>query len=180
MSKPKFAIAPRKPVSEIAARQLEEALERKSEGVAGVAPSLATTLPVVVQTEVEEIKAPPPVRELRAAPPAASPAPEPEPPAPALRAEVAPTHENTASSSQTSAKSNAKARTASAPSVPSTGLGTRANPRIRKNDGVKTRSTSVHLPVDLALKLTMYCARFGRRQSEVITQAVDTWLSQND
>jgi hypothetical protein len=32
-------------------------------------------------------------------------------------------------------------------SVPST------NPRVRKTDGVKTRSTSVHLPIDLAKKL---------------------------
>lgn len=133
-SKPKLAIAPRKPVDELAARQLEEALERRSDGIAGASQSN-------VQSKVTE-SGPPRSR----------------------RSEIAPKGKTTSATSSPT------------PSVPNTGLGTRANPRERKSDGVKTRSTSIHLPIDLGLRLTMYCARNGRRQSEIVALAVEKWL----
>lgn len=133
--KPKILIAPRKPVSEDAARKLEEALERKSGGVAGSG-------------------APP---DLELVPP--------ETP------EVLPKVER---------NNAARGRKAASSTLPSTGPGSRTNPRVRKVDGVKTRSTSVHLPVDLALELTVYCARNGLRQSEAVTRAVRDWLSRNE
>lgn len=55
-------------------------------------------------------------------------------------------------------------------------IGTRTNPRIRKTDGVKTRSTSVHLPIELARELTLFCADTGWRQSAAIAAAVEEWL----
>jgi hypothetical protein len=133
--KPKIAIAPRKPVSEAAARQLEERLERKSDGVAG-----AATAP-----DLELVTATTP------APPTAS-----------------------------AEGRNAARGRKTVHAIPTTGTGTRANPRVRKVDGVKTRSTSIHLPVDLALELTLHCARNGLRQSEVVTRAVREWLSRKD
>lgn len=141
-SKPKLAIAPRKPVDELAARQLEEALERRSDGIAGASQSnLAPGLPKDVQSKVTE-SGPPRSR----------------------RSEIAPKGKTTSATSSPT------------PSLPNTGLGTRANPRERKSDGVKTRSTSIHLPIDLGLRLTMYCARNGRRQSEIVALAVEKWL----
>lgn len=55
------------------------------------------------------------------------------------------------------------------------GKGTRDNPRIRK-DGTAMRSTTVHLPVGLAKRLTLYCATTEQRQSDVITRAVSVYL----
>lgn len=131
MTKKNLSIAPRKPVSEDAARRLEEQLERKSDGVAGAtAPELELLPPA----------APPQFGSLRTSP-------------------------------------SAKGKKPAPP--PKTGPGTRANPRVRKGDGVKTRSTSIALPVDLALELTVYCARNGMRQSEAVTHAVREWLERN-
>jgi hypothetical protein len=63
-----------------------------------------------------------------------------------------------------------------APHEPSTKPGTRRNPRVRR-DGVATRSTSVHLPVDLAKRLARHCAETERRQSEVIAEALERLLA---
>ena len=136
MTKPKLAIAPRKPVSESAAQKLEEELERKSEAIAGAtapnpSPTSDGSKPILVQRKHASKPVPP------------------------------------AKTAQTSAQQ-------------SPGVGTRANPRIRKIDGVETRSTSVHLPIELGLRLTMFCARNGRKQSEVLTTAVAELLDRLD
>lgn len=143
MTKPKLAIAPRKPIDESAARKIEEALERKSEGVAGVAHGL-------VEVPADQS------RESNG------------------EDEQTPRTRKSNTSQKTSQKGESKAPSLPAPA--NTGLGTRANPRVRKTDGIKTRSTSIHLPIELGLRLTMFCARNGRRQSEIIALAVGQWL----
>lgn len=59
-----------------------------------------------------------------------------------------------------------------------TGTGTINNPR-RRADGVKTRATTVHLPVELARRLVMYAAEKGIRQSEVVAEAVRAHLGKS-
>jgi hypothetical protein len=145
VSKPRLAIAPRKPVPEADARRLEELLERKSDAIAGGTPA----------SQQDASSAPTPSVDLYAAE-----APRSAP----------------AKQQRTTAEGPARARKSRISEIPLTGIGTRANPRVRKLDGVKTRSTSVHLPIELALELTMHCARAGLRQSEVITQALEDWL----
>lgn len=150
MTKPRLEIAPRaprKPVDDNVARKIEEALERKSEGIAGVAHSLVHV-----------------------------------PPASPSHAEVAEDKTSTLRprNSDVAAKGKGKPATAPLPAAANTGLGTRANPRVRKTDGIKTRSTSIHLPIDLGLDLTMFCARHGRRQSEIVALAVRKWLDDNE
>lgn len=143
MTKPRIAIAPRKPVDENVARKIEEALERKSEGVAGVAHNLVQVVPPsALSRDVAEDK-----------------------PLKPRKSEVA-------------AKGKSKSESSPLPAAANTGLGTRANPRERKTDGIKTRSTSIHIPIDLGLRLTMFCARNGRRQSEIIALAVTSWLDE--
>jgi len=179
-----FSIGARKPnpVSEEAARRLEEAIEAKGEGVAGQAAAAvavqareltssndasnepsdplasfetkATELPPIEASRVELKSVEQPV-EVKA--------PEPEVPA------AAPARSTVSSRARSTTKSQAR-------ELPTTGIGTLHNPRIRKNDGVRTRSTTVHLPVELAKKLAVHCAMTGRRQSEVITEAVEAML----
>jgi hypothetical protein len=148
-----FNLNPRKPntLSEEAARKLEDAIAAKGEGVAGLA---AEALAPVQE-------APPPVV-------VAAPVVEEE-----LAESIveAPPARNTVSSR---ARSATKSRVRE---LPTTGVGTMHNPRVRKTDGVKTRSTTVHLPVELAKKLAVHCAMSGRKQSEVIAEAVEALLA---
>ena len=53
--------------------------------------------------------------------------------------------------------------------------GTMAAPRVRK-DGTRTRSTSLHLPVDLGRRLAVFCAERGRKQNDVLLAAVTAYL----
>lgn len=55
------------------------------------------------------------------------------------------------------------------------GAGTRDNPRVRR-DGAAMRSTTVHLPVELARQLAVYCATEGRRHSDVMAEALAAYL----
>jgi hypothetical protein len=157
-----FNLNPRKPnttLNEEAARKLEEAIAAKGEGVAGQADAPAAPQAHELTSSVVapiELPAPLPVE---AAPavvevPAVAPAPA----------------RNTVSSR---ARGATKSR---ARELPTTGVGTMHNPRVRKTDGVQTRSTTVHLPVELAKKLAVHCAMTGRKQSDVIAEAVETVL----
>lgn len=55
------------------------------------------------------------------------------------------------------------------------GQGTRQSPRMR-SDGQAMRSTTVHLPVELAEKLAVHCAKTGKRQSAVIATLLEKHL----
>jgi hypothetical protein len=55
--------------------------------------------------------------------------------------------------------------------------GTMRNPRTRK-DGVETRATTVHMPIELAARVNEIRARSGHRFSEVVVEAVEAWLQQ--
>lgn len=181
-----FEIKARKPnlVSEEAARRLEAAIEAKGEGVAGQA-SAAVALqareptssndasiepslpPASIQSKPIELPSIDANRiglELVKQEPAEVTSPEPEAPAAAAP-------RNTVSSrARGTTKSQAR-------ELPTTGIGTLHNPRVRKTDGVKTRSTTVHLPIQLAQKLAVHCAMTGRKQSEVIAEAMEALLN---
>jgi len=99
---------------------------------------------------------------------------EPEPVAeasPVLELPAAPAPVRNAVSSRARSTTKPRAR-----ELPTTGVGTMHNPRVRKTDGVQTRSTTVHLPIDLAKKLAVHCAMTGRKQSDVISEAVEAVL----
>jgi len=99
---------------------------------------------------------------------------EPEPvaeAAPVLELPAAPAPARNAVSSRARNVTKSRAR-----ELPTTGVGTMHNPRVRKTDGVQTRSTTVHLPIDLAKKLAVHCAMSGRKQSDVIAEAVEAVL----
>lgn len=55
-------------------------------------------------------------------------------------------------------------------------VGTMTAPRVRK-DGTRTRSTSLHVPVDLGKRLAVHCAENGRRQNDVIVAAIERYLA---
>jgi len=157
-----FNLNPRKPntLSEEAARKLEAAIEAKGEGVAGQTAAAVALQAHELTSSVEA----------QAAAPA-----EPEPvaeAAPALELPAAPPPARNAVSSRVRNVTKSRAR-----ELPTTGVGTMHNPRVRKTDGVQTRSTTVHLPIDLAKKLAVHCAMSGRKQSEVIAEAVDGLLA---
>jgi hypothetical protein len=105
------------------------------------------------------------------------PQPAPSAPAPARErpAEAAP-EPNPSPAPEMSSDAAKRPAPRKAPRSRATGVGTLHNPRVRKTDGVKTRVTSFHLPIDLAEELAVFCARSGHRQSEVVTEAIDTWL----
>lgn len=157
-----FNLNPRKPntLNEEAARKLEEAIAAKGEGVAGqagaaVAPQ-AHELTSSAEAPAEVVSAPVPVE----AAPAVVDVPA-----------VAPVPVRNAVSSRARSATKSRAR-----ELPTTGVGTMHNPRVRKTDGVQTRSTTVHLPVELAKKLAVHCAMTGRKQSDVIAEAVEAVL----
>jgi hypothetical protein len=158
-----FNLNPRKPntLSEEAARKLEAAIEAKGEGVAG-----QTAAAVALQAHELTSSA-----EAQAVVPA-----EPEPvaaeAAPVLELPAAPAPVRNAASSRARNVTKSRAR-----ELPTTGVGTMHNPRVRKTDGVQTRSTTVHLPIDLAKKLAVHCAMSGRKQSDVIAEAVEGLLT---
>lgn len=160
MNKPAFALGPRKPISEDAARRLEAVIAAKGEGVAGQGERLpvlidreeATPQPLVVAPPLETDLVEPASVEL-----------------PDVTTPVSQVHELTSSRPRGTTKSRNR-------ELPKTGVGTLGNPRIRKLDGVRTRSTTVHLPVILATKLAVHCAQLGLKQSEVITQAIEDLL----
>lgn len=153
-----FSLNPRKPLSEEDARKIEEAIAAKGEGVAGIEPvSPEAREPVssraheLTNSESESFGASTIKR-------------------PASTADQLSPQE---------LKNSPRPRTPSGKrvrEVPVTGVGTLHNPRVRKADGVQTRSTTVHLPVELAKKLAVHCAVNGRRQSEVIAEAVQAML----
>jgi len=45
-----------------------------------------------------------------------------------------------------------------------------------RKDGTRTRSTTVHLPIDLAKRLAIHCAETGTRQSEIVVAALAEYL----
>ena len=157
-----FNLNPRKPntLNEEAARKLEEAIAAKGEGVAGQADAL-----VVPQVHELTSSAVAPV-EAASAPVLVEAAP-----AVAEVPAVAPAPVRNAVSSRARSVTKSRAR-----ELPTTGVGTMHNPRVRKTDGVQTRSTTVHLPVELAKKLAVHCAMTGRKQSDVIAEAVEAVL----
>lgn len=53
--------------------------------------------------------------------------------------------------------------------------GTMATPHVRR-DGLQTRSTTIHFPVELHQQLRMRAAADGRRISEMVAEAVEEWL----
>ena len=54
--------------------------------------------------------------------------------------------------------------------------GTMSTPHVRK-DGLETRSTTIHFPVELHQQLRMRAAADGRRISEMVAEAVHEWLA---
>jgi hypothetical protein len=56
------------------------------------------------------------------------------------------------------------------------GPGSWANPRVRARDGVATRATSVHLPIDLAEQLDAVRLKTHRRLSDLLVEAARMWL----
>lgn len=171
-----FNLNPRKPnaLSEEAARKLEAAIEAKGEGVAGQSAAVLVAAPApVAAPQTHELTSP---VQTQAEPPAADPVVAAAPltietPEPAPVVELAQPVRNVVSSR---ARNVTKSR---ARELPTTGVGTLHNPRVRKTDGVKTRSTTVHLPVELAQKLAVHCAMSGRKQSDVIAEAVEALIS---
>lgn len=55
--------------------------------------------------------------------------------------------------------------------------GTQAEPYVRA-DGLATRATTVHLPIDLHQQLRMEAARRGVHMSAIITEAVTSWFAE--
>ena len=49
---------------------------------------------------------------------------------------------------------------------------------MRKTDGAEMRATTVHLPVDLARRLAVYCAENDRKLSDVVAEAIAGRLAQ--
>jgi hypothetical protein len=176
-----FNLNPRKPtaLSEEAARKLEAAIEAKGEGVAGQTASVsiaaahaASPAPApVAAPQAHELTSSVEAPAERAA--AHAPAFDEEPEVDLETAPIVELPTPVRSSVSSRARSVTKPR---ARELPTTGLGTLHNPRVRKTDGVKTRSTTVHLPVELAKKLAVHCAMTGRKQSDVIAEAVEAIL----
>lgn len=161
-----FNLNPRKPntLSEDAARKLEEAIAAKGEGVAGQ--TSAVVVPAIVET-----------RELTSSPAPSVQAMQPEP-EPIIEPASVTTVEEVTAQARNVVSPRTRGTTKPRPrELPTTGVGTMHNPRVRKTDGVKTRSTTVHLPVELAKKLAVHCAMSGRKQSEVIGEAVGRLLA---
>lgn len=159
MSSKAFNLAPRKPtaLSEEAARKLEDAIAARGEGVAG-----AEVAPAQVEPATDSA-----VSRLHSMPAEASPESE----------------RHSRKQAQTPSrrtKEKDKGR-ASASDAPLTGPGTIRNPRLAGrgvNAGVKTRSGTVHLPVELAKKLGVYCAQVDRTKSDVIAEALQAFLDE--
>lgn len=61
------------------------------------------------------------------------------------------------------------------PPAPVSGPGSWANPRVRK-DGIATRTTTVHLPLDVAARLDEVRIRTHRRLADILTEAAREWL----
>lgn len=153
-----FSLNPRKPLSEDEARKIEEAIAAKGEGIAGNEPTTSRVHDIVSSRAHESVS----LKNERIA----------EPPAEYAEKAVEKPHPQGAKGSARPRASGGKR----AGELPITGVGTMHNPRVRKVDGVQTRSTTVHLPVELAKKLAVHCAVNGRRQSEVIAEAVQAML----
>lgn len=160
-----FNLNPRKPntLSEDAARKLEEAIAAKGEGVAGQSAE-------VVVPQAHELTSSVHVNAVAEAPIVLPTEPEEVEVKPVVEAPVAPVRNAVSSRARNTARSRAR-------ELPTTGVGTLHNPRVRKTDGVHTRSTTVHLPIELATKLAVHCAMTGRKQSEVIAEAVEGLLA---
>lgn len=153
-----FSLNPRKPLSEEDARKIEEAIAAKGDGIAGSDTVGSGPRELVSSRNHESVSfSPEHVDELAAVLPA--------------EGSQKPLTQDTKSPPRPRASSGKRAR-----ELPITGVGTLHNPRVRKADGVQTRSTTVHLPVELAKKLAVHCAVNGRRQSEVIAEAVQAML----
>lgn len=106
------------------------------------------------------------------------------PPPAAVEAVTATMTKPIAVAAPAASRPNAKAQTPTTPldgsshgagSHGASGAGTLKVPRERK-DGVQTRSTSIHLPVDLGRRIKMYCAQNDLRQNEVILEAIEEFL----
>jgi hypothetical protein len=174
-----FNLNPRKPnvMNEEAARKLEAAIAAKGEGVAGQADA-----PLAQQVH-ELTRARDELTSSGEALGHAEPAGVQSPPSPpekldgeavaAVAGEGASARAGARGVVSSRARGTAKSR---AREVPATGVGTMHNPRVRKTDGVQTRSTTVHLPVELAKKLAVHCAMTGRKHSDVIAEAVESLL----
>ncbi len=89
-----------------------------------------------------------------------------------------PQHRETMAPRRGSAAEPPRRETAAAtpPMAPVPGPGSWANPRIRARDGVATRATSVHLPIDLAKQLDAVRLKTHRRLSDLIAEGMRQWL----
>lgn len=54
--------------------------------------------------------------------------------------------------------------------------GTQAEPYVRARDGQATRSTTIHLPVELHQRLRMEAAAREVHMSAIVAEAVSAWL----
>jgi hypothetical protein len=57
--------------------------------------------------------------------------------------------------------------------------GTQAEPYVRARDGQATRSTTIHLPVELHQALRMESAHREVHMSEIVAEAVSAWLAKH-
>lgn len=64
------------------------------------------------------------------------------------------------------------------PSRTPRGSWTKAEPYLRKRDGVEARSTTVYLDVELLQKLRRYAFEHDRRQSDVVAEALEMLFAQ--
>ncbi len=171
---------PRRPVPEDVARKLEEAAEAQGNRMAGESQPEPTSVsepsgahqpvaaePRPVSTEPQPVAAEKSSVALEPEAVVAEPAPvsaEPE----AVAAEPVPVQHPQIVSSDGEATGAASAAAQGA-------VGTMGNPR-RRRDGVRTRTTSLHVPLELSQQLRMHCAATGRRQNDVIIRALTAYL----
>ena len=93
----------------------------------------------------------------------------PEPPLPEPAPDVA--------SSQARKPASPRRRREAPPSAARSG--TQAEPYVRATDGQATRSTTVHLLIELHQKLRMEAAKRGEHMSAIIAEAVRMWFGKH-
>jgi hypothetical protein len=159
MTKRALSFGPRKPIDELAARRLEDAIAAKGESVAGQ----TDAVPHPRNPESVDPIAADPQREIGES-------------AKALAGRVVAEAEPSPRAHELMSSRAHGSVTPRHHDVPATGIGTIHNPRVRKIDGLQTRATTVHLPIDLAIKLTTYCAQNGRKRNDVIIERLEMLL----
>lgn len=166
-----FNLAPRKPsLSEEAVLRLENAVAARGEGVAGQGAAVITAAESQPRELASSLSAEPTLSHAKAQEPVAE-------LVLATEAERKPLVATPADPVDNATSSRARRVTKPPSALPTTGVGTMHNPRVRTTDGVKTRSTTVHLPIELGTKLAVHCAMTGRRLSDVMAEALRTFLA---